>query len=97
MASSTRLLDTGFGVPRLGELTGDRLRDGPELVAVQRELEQLLGTMCADRLTAGETGAGEEDLLVESEARPTDEDQSGDRDGEGLLQTGHDHRADALQ
>ena len=70
---------------------------GCEVGAVERLLEQLLGALLADGLAAGESGAGEEDLLVEAEAGPTDEDEAGDGDGEGLVETGHDHGADPLQ
>ena len=64
----------------------DRGRNQVEIGTVERRLEQFLGTLFTDGLTSGEASAGEEDLLVEAETRAPDEDQPGDRDGEGLVE-----------
>ena len=68
-----------------------------EIGTVEGRLEQFLGALFTDGLTAGEAGAGEEDLFVEAETRAPDEDQPGHRDSEGLVEVGHHHGADPLQ
>src|SRR5690606_20480316 len=60
-------------------------------------LEERLGALSANGLAAGQTCAGEEDLLMESQARSSHEYEARHCDGIGLAEVRDDRRTHSFQ
>ena len=99
MASPDPLRDSirGAIIPRTRQLFRHLCRHRPEIAAIEGLLQQLLGALFADRLATSEPRTGEKNLLVEAQASPADENETGHGDGERLVKVRDNHGADPLE